>query len=162
MWNFASLFSNVRFASLALPSVDSIHEHRDQIRAWRYGEVEVSMGEVVSIYARWWPRFGSHWESWQDAYIRTLPMDSCRAYYAFPRKAPGFMSVLYAHSGRRTQYKTINRAVSAMDEIAKVHDAEAIVCQIVTERGSERLMNRWGYVRHALSQGDNHYIKRLL
>jgi len=161
MWNIASLLSNVRFASLALPYVNSIHGHRDLIRAWRYGEVELSNGEFVGIYARWWPRFGSQWETWQETYNPTLPPDSCRAYYAFPRKAPGFMSVLYARSGPSTQYKTIYRAVNAMDEIAKLRDAQAIVCQMVTERGSERLMKRWGYVRHAFSLAGNHYIKRL-
>lgn len=161
MWNLASLLSNFRFASFGLSNVDSIHGSHDRIRTWRYGEVEVSNGEVVAIYPRWWPRVGSQWESWQDSVHRTLPTDSCRAYYAFPRRAPGFMSVLYARSGPGTQYKSIARAASAMDEIARIRDAQAIVCQMISERGTERLMKRWGYVRHAFSLGDNHYIKRL-
>jgi hypothetical protein len=161
MWNFTSLLSNVRIASLALSSLDSIQAHRDKVRSWRYGEVEIAQGKLVSVYPRWWPRFGSQWESWQDTYNRDLPIDTCRAYYAFPRSAPGFMSVLYARSGPSTTYKTIHRTVTAMDEIAMLRDTKAIVCQMVTERGSERLMKRWGYVRHAFSLGENHYIKRL-
>ncbi|MCY2986239.1 MAG: hypothetical protein NTY15_21640 [Planctomycetota bacterium] len=161
MWNLTSHLSNFRLASFGLPSVDSIDGHRDRIQSWRYGEVELSNGELVALYPRWWPRVGSQWESWQDSYHRTLPTDWCRAYYAFPRRAPGFMSVLYARSGPGTQYKTISRAVSAMDEIARIRDSQAIVCQMVSERGTERLMKRWGYVRHAFSLGDNHYIKRL-
>ena len=161
MWNLTSLLSNVRTASFGLPKVDSIHGNQDLIRTWRYGEVELFNGEIVAIYPRWWPRFGSQWESWQDSFHCTLAADSCRAYYAFPQRAPGFMSVLYARSGPGTQYKTIARAARAMDEIARIRDAQAIVCQMVSERGTERLMKRWGYVRHAFSLGDNHYIKRL-
>ena len=70
------------------------------------------------------------------------------------------MSVLYARSGPDTQYKTLLRAVSIMDEIATLSNSNAIVCQMISERGTERLMQRWGYVRHATSLGDNHYIKR--
>jgi hypothetical protein len=161
MRNLASLLSNARLASFGLSSVASIHGNQDRIRSWRYGEVELSNGEIVAIYSRWWPRFGSQWEAWQDSYHRTLPANSCRAYYAFPHSAPGFMSVLYARSGPGTQYRTISRAASAMDEIARIRGAQAIVCQVVSERGTERLMKRWGYVRHAFSLGDNHYIKRL-
>ncbi len=71
------------------------------------------------------------------------------------------MSVLYALSGPKTQYTTFYRAVVVLDEIARLRDSDAIVCQVINLQASERLMNRWGYVRHALARGDNHYIKRL-
>ena len=71
------------------------------------------------------------------------------------------MSLLYARSGPNTQYKTILRAVEVVDEIAKLKNTKSIVCQAVGIRATERLMNRWGYVRHATVLGDNHYIKRL-
>jgi len=71
------------------------------------------------------------------------------------------MSVLYAQSGPNTQYKTLYCAVTVMDEIARLRDAQAIVCQTISPRASERLMNRWGYIRHAQTLGDNHFIKRL-
>ena len=161
MWSLASLFSSVRLARIALASVDSIQDHSERIKSWRYGEIDVSRGELVAISPRWWPRFGSQWESWQDSYFKTLPVDTCRAYYSFPKRAPGFMSVLYAHSGPGTKYKTILRTVTAMEEIATLRDAQAIVCQLVSARGNDRLMKRWGYVPHAFSLGDNHYIKRL-
>jgi hypothetical protein len=71
------------------------------------------------------------------------------------------MTVSYAHSGPRTQYKTLFRGVQAVDEIAAIWNAQAIVCQATNERLNERLLNRLGYVRHALSLGNNHFIKRL-
>jgi hypothetical protein len=161
MWNVASLLSQVRLASLGLEKVASIEGNEIAINSWRYGELELSDGKLVCIRPRWWPRLGSRWESMQDSYIRRLPTDQLLAYYAFPRRAPGFMSVLYAFSGPNTQYRTIYRAVVTMDAIAKLRGSQAIVCQTITDRASERLMKRWGYVRHAASLGHNHFIKRL-
>ncbi len=161
MCNVASLLSRVRIASLGLGFATTIDGNEKQIRAWSYGELEISDGKLIRIRPRWWPKVGSEWESIQDSYIRTLPDDLLRTYYAFPWRTPGFLSVLYACSGPNTQYKTLLRAVLVMDEIAHLRNAKAIVCQTVTARASERLMNRWGYVRHAASLGDNHYIKRL-
>ena len=161
MVNVASLLSTIRIANLALGSVPSLEGNSDKIRSWNYGELELSDGNLIGIYPRWWPRIASQWEAFQDSYIRTLRADFCRAYYAFPRRAPGFMSVLYAKSGPNTQYKTLYRAVLVIDEIARLKDADAIVCQTISSRASERLMNRCGYVRPAQSVGENHSIKRL-
>ena len=161
MWYFPSFLLRVRLASIALRPVHAIDENADSLRSWRYGEIELSDGKLVAIYPRWWPRLGSRWESYQDSYNRKLPVDVCRVYYSFPLRAPGYMSVLYAHSGSSTRYKTIRRAVLVIDAIAVLNSSNAIICQIINERGTERLMKRWGYVRHATSLGDNHYIKRI-
>ncbi len=161
MWNVASLLARIRVANFALGTATSVEENADRIRLWNYGELELFDGNLLRIYPRWWPRIASEWESFRDSTNRSLPTDFCRAYYAFPRRAPGFMSVLYARSGPNTQYKTLYRAVVVMDEIARLRGSDAIVCQTINLRASERLMNRWGYVRHALALGDNHYIKRL-
>ena len=153
--------SKLRIASLGLRSVAFFKNNEEVIRSWRYGELDLHEGKLLRIRPRWWPRFGSQWESFQDSYIRTLPRDFLRAYYAFPVRAPGFMSVLYAQAGPKTQYKTLLVAMESMDEIAGLRNAQAIVCQLVSTRATERLMNRWGYVQHARSLGNNHYIKRL-
>jgi hypothetical protein len=71
------------------------------------------------------------------------------------------MSVLYAKSGPNTRYRTLYRGTQLVEEIAVLRKAQAIVCQASNTRLNERLMNRLGYVRHAHSLGDNHYIKRL-
>jgi hypothetical protein len=152
---------SVRWANCGLGSIiDLAHSHA-RIRNCRYGEIELIDGAVHRIYPRWWPRVGSEWESMMDSYLPRLPADHCRVYYAFPMRSPGFMSVLYAHSGPNTCYRTLYRGVTAVDEIAKIRNAEAIVCQVTNTRLTERLMRRLGYVRHAFSLGDNHYIKRL-
>jgi len=159
--SFADAARSIRWACLGLGHVHSLADSDILLRSWRYAEIEVCDGELLSIHARWWPRVASQWDAWRDSYMRTLPADVCRVYYAFPIRAPGFMTVSYAHSGPRTQYKTLFRGVQAVDEIAAIWNAQAIVCQATNERLNERLLNRLGYVRHALSLGNNHFIKRL-
>jgi len=164
MWKFASFFTHEilpRLASIGLQEFSSIEGHEQAIRRYRYGEVASKSGALIRIAPRWWPRHGSEWEAYQESYLRHLPKDFCRTYYAFPRCSPGFMSVLYAHSGPATRYRTLYRAVKTIDSIARIKNAQAIVCQIMNERASERLLKRWGYVRHAIKLGGHHYIKRL-
>ena len=151
----------IRWASWGLGFVTDIDQSQHRIQGCRYGEIELKNGALHRVYPRWWPRMGSQWESVMDSYIRQLPEDYCRVYYAFPMRSPGFMSVLYAHSGPNTSYRTVYKGVTVVDEIAGIRNARAIVCQATNTRLTERLMRRLGYVRHASSLGSNHYIKRL-
>ncbi len=96
-----------------------------------------------------------------DRVARTLPEDECRFYFAFPRRAPGFMSLLYVHAGEKTYYQTFHRGIAAIESVARLHRSHAIVCQVTNDRLTERLMERWGYERHAPQLGENHFIRRL-
>jgi len=158
---FGSLVGSFRPASFALGKLDCIEGHADELQACNYGEVLLSHGELVAIYPRWWPKIASRWEAIQHTLLRSLPEDVCRAYYAFPRRAPGYMTVIYAHSGPNTHYRTLYRGVKVMEDIARLRNTKAMVCESVNARVDERLLNRWGYVKHAVSLGGNHYIKRL-
>ena len=71
------------------------------------------------------------------------------------------MAVNYLTCGERTSYRTLWLGVQMIEHIARQRESVAIVCQAYSDRLSERLMHRWGYVRHALTLGDNHYIRRL-
>ncbi|MEQ1825161.1 MAG: hypothetical protein ABL921_04420 [Pirellula sp.] len=152
-------FKSVRWANVGLGSVHCSSDRK--LLRWRYGEVETHAGHLVAISGRWWPWLASQWDTWRDAYLKDLPTDVCRFYYAFPIRSPDFMAVLYTHSGPMTQYKTFCKGVTVLDEIAMMRKVQAVVCQATNERLNERLMRRLGYVRHAFSLGENHYIKRL-
>ena len=158
--SLADMNRNIRWANLGLGHTTDATACAARIRSWHYGEIEVSKGELLAVYPRWWPKIASQWEAWQDSYLRRLPIDVCRIYYSFPMRTPGFMTVIYAHSGPKTQFKTLYRGVTVVDEIAAIWNAEAIVCQATNERLNERLLTRLGYVRHAFSLGNNHFIKR--
>lgn len=148
-------------ATWGLPSVPKILENENYVTRWRYGTVALRHGEVVTIQARWWPRWGTLWGAMSDRVIRTLPEDECRFYYSFPRSAPGYMSLLYVHAGEKTSYKTFHQGILAIDTIAQLKHARAIVCQVTNDRLTTRMMTRWGYCQHAENLGPNHYIRRL-
>jgi hypothetical protein len=131
------------------------------IAKWRYGTVVLREGKAIAIRARWWPRWGSIWGAMSDRVVRTLPIDECRFYYSFPRSAPGYLSLLYVHAGEKTTYATFHQGILALDAIASIRKAYGIVCQVTNDRLTDRMMNRWGYVKHAAALGDNHYIRRL-
>lgn len=150
-----------KLAQFGLPSVRCVEGNERLIRKWRYGAIEIRDGELVCISARWWPRLASEWESLREQLIKTLPGGVCRMYYSFPWRTPGFMVLAYAHSGPDTTYRSIRCGLRCLEQIAIVWDSQAIVCQATNNRLSERTMNRWGYEKHALSLGDNHYIRRL-
>ncbi len=148
-------------ATWGLPAVTTLAGNEKRVSKWRYGEVVLRNGRVVSIQARWWPRWGTVWGAMVDRVVRSLPEDECRFYYSFPRSAPGYMSLLYVHAGEKTYYQTFHQGIEAMDAIAGLRKARAIVCQVTNDRLNDRMMTRWGYVKHAENLGDNHYIRRL-
>jgi hypothetical protein len=152
-------FPSINWANLGLGRVSETSAK--SVLQWRYGQVETRDGLLVDISGRWWPWIASQWDVWRESYIKGLPPDVCRFYYAFPIRAPGFMAVLYAHSGPRTRYPTIRKAIQVLEDIAHRRNAQAIVCQSTNDRLDERMMRRHGYTKHALTLGNNHYIKRL-
>jgi hypothetical protein len=153
------MIRSIRWASLGLGHVETADA--PEISSWRYGEIEIIDGRLSAVYGRWLPRITTQWHVWQDSYNKTLSPDTCRFYYALPIGSPGYLSILYTHSGPKTRYCTFRAGILAIDRIAIAWRCKAIVCQASNERLSERMMNRWGYVRHAFSLGNNHYIKRL-
>jgi hypothetical protein len=152
-----------RIASFRLGSLDRIApETADVLRRTRYGELSVRGTADLRLFPRWWPRIATHWDVLKDSYIKRLDEDECSFYYSFPRSSPGFMTVNYIVSGPKTHYPTLKYGIGLIDQIASLCAAKAIVCQTCNARLSETVMNRWGYVQHAQSLGNNHYIKRLL
>jgi hypothetical protein len=148
-------------ATWMLPSVPSIEGHETTVRRWRYGQVVLVDGQVARVDARWWPRWTSVWGAITEQIARTLPTEECRFYYAFPRRSPDYLSLLYVHAGPQTSYRTFHRGIVAIEAIARSRNARGIVCQVTNHRLTERLMGRWGYERHALRLGGDHYIHRL-
>lgn len=151
----------MRIATLGLGVVTDLNLSADLVRSARYGEYSVLADQSFELYFRWWPRLASRWDVMRDAYLRSLPTSECRVYYSFPIRCPDYMTINYVHSGKGTQYKTVRQAIVIANEIAQLKKAAAIVCQITNERITQRMMNRWGFVQHAQTLGNNHFIKRL-
>lgn len=126
-----------------------------------FAQLSIFSDGSISHQTRWFPRWASQWDIAKDETKRSALKGECRVFYSFPIRTPGFMAINYFTSGEQTSYRTLILGVQVLEEIARSRKSIAIVCQAVSVRLSERLMHRWGFVRHALTLGENHYIRRL-
>lgn len=143
------------------PSSSANEEFLLRTTEGRFAQLSIFSDGSISHQNRWFPRWASQWDIAKDETKRSASNGECRFFYSFPCRTPGFMAVNYMTSGDQTSYRTLLLGVQVLEEIARRRKSIAIVCQAYSNRLSERLMHRWGYVRHALSLGDNHYIRRL-
>lgn len=133
----------------------------EKLSGYRYVHFSIDPTNRVVLRTRWWPRFASSWDVAKDEVTRPAPFGICEVYYSIPQRCPSFLTVNYLRCGERTSYSTLLRAVKLTEFIASQNQLHAIVCQAISRRLSERLLNRWGYVRHAAKVGSNHFIRRL-
>ena len=134
--------------------------HRLRVR--RYGVIETSATQLVSISLRPWP----HLVSWPEFMLTGPkwrprgPVDRCRLYYHQPRGHSRFLALKYVACTRGTSYATFRRSLEVLDHIAEIKRSDALLCDASNERISERLLERLGWVAHAQMRGHRNYIKR--
>ena len=116
---------------------------------------------TVTIQQRIWPRIASRFDVYWDEKFASCDSRSCKVFFSFPKSAPGFMTINYVRTGPQTGYQIIAKAVNIAEQIAIARSCQAIVCQVISSRISARVMRRWGYVPHAQSVGNGHFIRRL-
>jgi hypothetical protein len=127
--------------------ITDLAKNAARICARRHGMIEVSAGRLVRVRLRPWIRraslveimlLGRAQHRWQAA-------DRCRLYYTQPRAMPKYLAVTYVVSGRGTSLATFRGALVVLDEIARLRDADALVCDLGNARISDRLLVRWGW-----------------
>jgi hypothetical protein len=151
---------------LPLPSpapVTDLTAGAEALRRWRCGAIDVERGEVAAVRRRLWPKRVSRWGSqvMGERVHRRQTGDFCRLYYHEPLCTPDFIVLSYVVSHRDTSFATFRRAVFALEQIANLRDAYALVCDATNERISDRLLARWGWEQHAYEQFGRNFIKRL-
>ena len=138
-----------------------------QVASYRYAQFSLHRSSDESgwftfeFVPRWVPPLASRWDVLVDTLRPRAAAGECRVFYAFPLRTPGFMAVQYLLCGPQTPYATLRRCVEIVSWIAQARRCQAVVCQAISDRLSERVMNRWGYVQHAKTLGPGHYIHRL-
>ena len=55
---------------------------------------------------------------------------------------------------------TLIRASAVLDEIARLKQSDALLCDVSSGRITTRLLSRWGWEPHCPSWFHRHYIKR--
>ena len=130
--------------------------------AGRYGLVTVRNNEEHTIHSRLIPKLPSQLEAWIDRHWRRLPDNQLQLYYNAPYRCPGFLVLAYARAGRNTSISTLRTGLTVLEEIANLMRKQAIVCEATNPRLTSRVMDYFGYVRHAHQLKGHHYIKRLI
>jgi hypothetical protein len=140
---------------------DLVHE-AEALRRRQYGMIEAIDGRFVRVVLRPFPKVFvvSAALPWTSPGERPLQGDCCRLYYNQPRSLPNFLALKYVVSGRAGTVATFRRVLEALDEIARIKGTDAIVCDAMNWKLSDRLMVRGGWESHCPSRWHRNFIKR--
>ncbi|MGD0896268.1 MAG: hypothetical protein ABR915_00445 [Thermoguttaceae bacterium] len=135
----------------------------EALRRRRYGVIEVADGEFRRVLLRPWPKIASGPEilllgQWCHRLRRG---DRVLVYYNQPWRFPNFLALKYVVSRRETSLGSLGRAMDVLDEIARLKQSDALLCDAANWRISTRVMARRGWVPHCPSRWHRHFIKRL-
>lgn len=70
------------------------------------------------------------------------------------------MALRYVVTTRDADYRTFRAALEVLDEIARLKNADALLCDAANLRLSDRFLARLGWEPHAPMPGHRNFIKR--
>jgi hypothetical protein len=133
-----------------------------RIAARRYGLVHTQAGQFESLRLRPFPK----WSSLADVHVfgrrkhEHLPGDHCWLYYNQPWGHEQFLALTFVVSSSGGTLATVRRALTVLDEIARIKRSDAILGDACNLRISDRVLRRWRWSPHKPGSGRRHYIKR--
>jgi len=143
-------------------TVTDLREGAKTLARWPYGVIELSEGQLRRVVLRPLPKIISVPEILLlgGCYHRRRPGDRIWLYYNQPRSCRNFLVLKYVVSARQTTMKTFCRSLAVLDEIARLKQSDALLCDASNGRISTKLIGRWGWQPHCPSRWHRHYIKR--
>jgi hypothetical protein len=134
----------------------------DLIQSGRYGVIEMIDGTFSALHFRPWPKVVSVLDvMWfGPRYHERTFGNRCLVYYKQPRRFSNFLALTYVLSTRDCTLATFHGGLEVLDEIARLKEADAIVCDAWNSRISDRLLARGGWEPHTSSRWHRNYIKR--
>jgi len=143
-------------------SITNLKEGAELLRRRRYGVIEVAEGRLQRIVLRPVPKVISAPKvlllgEWRH---RHRSGDCIRLYYNQPWGYSNFLVLKYAESGRETSFGTLAGALAVLDEIARLKQSDALLCDVMNRRITARLFSRFGWEPHCPTRFHSHYIKR--
>jgi hypothetical protein len=143
-------------------TVTDLVEGAEVLRRRAYGVIEIADGRLCRVLLRPLPKIISAPEillfgQWRH---RHQQGDRLLLYYNQPWRFRNFLVLRYMVSARQTGFATFSRAVAVLDEIARIKQSDALLCDASNWRISEKLMARWGWRPHCPSRWHRHFIKR--
>jgi hypothetical protein len=143
-------------------TVFDLEAGRDALCGRRHGVIETVRGELHAIHLRVWPKLVSLPELWPQGsrYHARGEADRCLLYFNQPWRAPNFLALKYIVSTEGTSYRTFRAALTILDAIAVIKRTDAIVCDAINMRLSDRLLSRFGWEPLQPRRWHRNYIRR--
>lgn len=148
-------------------------QQADVLKRRRYGVIHTAAGRLVSIRLRPWPKIASVVEAqllgqWSHGIAqkrrwlrRSRPVEpGCWLYYNQPLSCPSYLALAYGYSQRGCTLATVQHAARVLDEIARLKESDALLCDVAGSALSEHVLQRFGWEPHAPSRWHRNYIKR--
>src|SRR5689334_20437585 len=132
-------------------TVTDLFAERETLVRRRFGVIMASDGEVTRVRLRPFPK-----RTWVPEPVlaalwfhRRERGDRCWLYYNQPRRFPQFLTLQFIVSTRGCRMGTIRRALATLEEIARIKQSDALLCDAWNRRISDRLLTREGWEAHA-------------
>lgn len=132
------------------------------LSAARYGVIDASAGKLSAVHLRPFPKLIAWPEIWPvgPSYRARGRADRCLLFYNQPRRFPNYLALKYVVSTHGTSYATFRAALSALDALAELKGADALVCDVANSRISDRFARRLGWEPHKPQRWHRNYVKR--
>ncbi|HEV3341865.1 MAG TPA: hypothetical protein VG125_15975 [Pirellulales bacterium] len=141
---------------------DLADEHqRAVVRRRRYGLIETSGDRLERISFRPLPKLAAPFDlPWGRLVHRSAGGNRCWLYFNQPRGLEQFLALKLVVSTRQATLACFRGALEALDEVARIKQTHAIVCDAAYWRISDRLLARWGWLPHKPQPWHRNFIKR--
>ena len=143
-------------------TVTDLRAEAEIVRRRPYGVIEMVDGRLRGIHFRPWPKVVSVAEIWLfgGRFHHRTAGDCCLLYFNQPWGHRNYLTLSYIVSSSETNCRTARGAMLVLDEVARIKQSDAVLCEVRNVRISDRLLRRWGWERHVLDSPSRHYIKR--
>lgn len=147
---------------LLYETITDVAAAADVVVRRRYGVIETAEGQLRRVLYRPYPKFSTELGIRFVGRLahRLLRGNRCRLYFNHPRSCPTFLALQYVETTRDADYATFRRALTTLDEIARLKKIDAIVCDASNLKLSDRFLARLGWEPHAPMPGHRNFIKR--
>ncbi len=127
-----------------------------------YGVIVAQQGILDCVQIRPFPKRVSVTEAlWVGGYShKRIKRNRVQVYYNQPARHPNYLIAKYAVSELGTTLATMRAAFKTFMEIARIKQADAALCQVISRRVTDRVMQYWGFERHNRESRGRHYIRR--
>ena len=128
-----------------------------------YGIIVVKNGEFSCIKFKPWPKIISSLEVGilgTRTHSSGVQQDRCLLYYNQPFFHKRYLALKYVVSNRGTSFRSFRLATRVLDEVARIKQSNAIVCEVTNPSISNRLLKRWGWEKHLNDHPSRNFIKR--